>query len=167
MDPAPESEGQALELSISTHTMKLLSETVALTNCMLQGPASRDDWSEHVKSQWITTVNALQEVFFWRLGKVTEIDQIHRNCLLKLANLNPNGSNFHSHGSAIQKSAKALHDYLRDDHAWHDPCSAQCICCQRQNLHRMQQDIMQQLDLLTKAVIPGQEIWECPGSARH
>ena len=158
MDPAPESEGQAFELSISTHTMRLLSETVALTNCMLQGPASRDDWSEHVKSQWITTVNALQEVFFWRLGKVTEIDQIHRNCLLKLANLNPNGSNFHSHGSAIQKSAKALHDYLRDHHAWHDPCSAQCICCQRQNLHRMQQDIMQQLDLLTKAVIPGQEI---------
>jgi hypothetical protein len=34
-------------------------------------------------------------------------------------------------------------------------------------LHRMQQDIMQQLDLLTKAVIPGQEIWECPGPARH
>jgi hypothetical protein len=158
MDPASESEQEALELSISTHTMNLLSETVALTNCTLQGPASREDWSERVKFQWITTVNALQEVFFWRLGKVTEIDQIHRNCLLKLANLNPNGLNSRSYGLAIQRFAKTLHDYLQKHHAWHDPCSAQCICCQRQNLHRMQQDIMQQLDLLTKAVIPGQEI---------
>jgi hypothetical protein len=83
MDPASESERQALELSISTHTMNLLSETVALTNCTLQGPASKEDWIEHVKFQWITTVNALQEVFVWRLGKVTEIDQIHRNCQVR------------------------------------------------------------------------------------
>jgi len=158
MDPAPESEQQALELSMSTHTMNLLSETVALTNCMLQGPASRDDWSKLVKSQWITTVNALQEVFFWRLGQVTEIDHIHRNSLLTLANLNPNGLNSHSYGLAIQRSAKTLHDYLQDHHAWHDPCSAQCICCQRQNLHHMQQDVMHQLDFLAKAVIPGQEV---------
>jgi hypothetical protein len=34
-------------------------------------------------------------------------------------------------------------------------------------LHHMQQDVMHQLDFLAKAVIPGQEVWECPGSARH
>ena len=158
MDPAPESEGQALELSISTHTMKLLSETVALTNCMLQGPASRDDWSEHVKSQWITTVNALQEVFFWRLGKVTEIDQIHWNSMATLTNLNRDGLNPHCYGLAIQNFAQTLHDYLQDHHAWHDPCLAQCICCQRQNLYHMQQEVMHQLDLLAQVVIPGQEV---------
>ena len=154
MDPARESEQQALELSMSTHTLNLLSETVTLTNCILQGPATRDDWIKLVESQWNTTVKALQEVFFWRLGKVTEIDQIHRNSVVTLANLNRNGLNSHRYGLAIQKFAKTLQDYLQDHHAWHDPCLAQCICCQRQNLHSMQQAVMHQFDILGKVVIP-------------
>ena len=74
---------------------------------------------ESGKSQWNITVKVLQEVFFWRLGKVTEIDQIHRNSVAMLANLSRDESDVHRYGLAIQKFAKRLQDYLQDHYAWH------------------------------------------------
>jgi hypothetical protein len=151
-----ERQQAALEQSMLTTTVNILAETVTLTNCILKGPIfpNEGDWMIEVKAQWKRTVNSLQEVFILRSGKVTEIDEIHLKSVRMLANLSQDESDGYRYGRTIQKFAKRIQDYLQDHHAWHDPRFAECMCCQRQNLHSIQQEVMHQLDILGKVVIP-------------
>ena len=151
-----ERQQAALEQSMLTSTVNILEETVKLTNCILRGPVfpNEGDWMIEVKAQWKRTVNSLQEVFILRSGKVTEIDEIHRNSVRMLANLSQDESDVYRYGWTIQKFAKQIKDHLQEHHAWHDPHSAECTCCQRQNLHSLQQQVMHQLNILGNVVIP-------------
>jgi hypothetical protein len=146
----------ALEQSMLTTTVTTLAETVTLTNFILKGPIfpNEGDWMIEVKSQWKRTVSSLQEVFILRSGKVAEFDEICQKSVRKLANLSRDESAGYRYGWTIQQFAKILRDYLHDHHAWHDPQVAECMCCQRQNLHPLQQEIMHQLDMIGKVVIP-------------
>jgi hypothetical protein len=155
---APDQQRQhaILEQSMLTTIVTTLTETVTLTNLILKGPIYPDecDWMIGVKSQWKRTVNSLQEVFMLRSGKVAEIDEICKRSVRKLANLSRDESAGYRYGWTIQQFAKILREYLRDHHAWHDPQIAECMCCQRQNLQPLQQEIMHQLDMIGKVVIP-------------
>ena len=171
MEPGSETDRQrslaALEQADFTATVNLLCETVTLTNFMWQCPTSPDEdsWSARIIVQWNRTINALKEVFIHRSVMHAEPERIRSESVTFLRNLSRDPSSFPRVGLTIQVYASTLHDYLRNQHAWHDMDIVACTCCRRRILECIQQSVLYQLDVLDRVVIPRPNLLHGPFGA--
>jgi hypothetical protein len=171
MEPGSEFDRQrsmaALEQADFTATVNCLCETVTLTNLMFRCPTSPDDdsWSRQVIVQWNRTINALKEVFFHRSVMLAEPERIRSESITYLRNLSRDPSSVPRVGLTIQVYASTLHDYLQNQHAWHDMDFVACTCCRRRILECIQQSVLYQLDVLDRVVIPRPNLLHGPVGA--